>query len=175
MTARLPLLPFAIAAALALMLVMNLTGAPLINATAPLGIVSFELARTPQASAAILASWDASAQRFAAFGLGLDYLFMLAYAGALALACLKAAAVLQRCRWPLSGWGRYAAWGVAAAALLDAIENVALSVILLGQQPLAPWPQLAAVCAALKFALLFLALVYVFYALAAALASRLAP
>ena len=40
---------------------------------------------------AMLDSWDARAQLFAAFGLGLDYLFMPAYGLTAALACLLVA------------------------------------------------------------------------------------
>jgi len=65
--------------------------APLTTSAAPSGIVSFELARTPENAQAMVASWDGRAQLFAAFGLGFDYLFMLSYAFAIALACLLAA------------------------------------------------------------------------------------
>jgi hypothetical protein len=53
------------------------------TAAAPNGIVSYELAGNIKPAAEILASWDARAQLFAAFGLVLDYLFMTAYALAL--------------------------------------------------------------------------------------------
>jgi hypothetical protein len=172
---RLPLFPLLITAALLMTVLMNGVGEPLMNTAAPSGIVSFELAGSPQASALILKSWDASQQRFAAFSLGLDYLFMLTYAGAIAWACLKAGGMLLRCSWPFGRLTRWAAGLAVLAALFDAVENVALAVILFSSSAAAPWPQLAAVCAKIKFALLFLAFVYIFYALAAALAARLSP
>jgi len=46
-----------------------------------------------------------------------------------------------------------------AAALFDAVENFALWKILLGAWA-SPWPELAAVCAQVKFGLLLLGLVY---------------
>jgi hypothetical protein len=173
--ARSAAFPLFAAAALALLAVMNWIGAPLTTPAAPTGIISFELAGSPQDAAAILASWDLAAQRQAAFSLGLDYVFMLAYASAIGLAAVKAGKPLARYAWPLSGWGHWVGWGAWLAALLDAIENAALAKILLGGAPLSPWPQLAAVCAAAKFTLIFLALVYVFYALAAVIAARLSP
>ncbi|MCL4529010.1 MAG: hypothetical protein M1282_06325, partial [Chloroflexi bacterium] len=43
---------------------------------APNGIVSFELAGTLERVTTILSSWSTQAKLYAAFGLGLDYLFM---------------------------------------------------------------------------------------------------
>jgi hypothetical protein len=71
-----------------LMLTMGMTGAPLNTPAAPYGIISFELARTVPQAQAMLDSWDAQARLAAAFNLGLDYLFMPVYAGALTLGCL---------------------------------------------------------------------------------------
>ena len=157
---------------LALTILMNLVGAPLINSTAPSGIVSFELAGGVQLASEIIASWDARAQRYAAFGLGLDYVYMLAYASTISLACLWAGQVLRSSGWPLSGAARPLAWGQWLAALLDALENLSLAIILL-ESVRSPWPELARLCAVLKFALIFLGLVYVFLALAVSLLRRL--
>lgn len=129
---------------------------PLRTAAAPNGIVSYELAGGIKPAAEMLASWDARAQLFAAFGLGLDYLFMPAYALTLALGILLAAG-----RHP--GWfarlGAWLGWGALAAALFDAVENYSLWQFLLGDfQSL--WPRLAALCATVKFSLLLLGLMY---------------
>jgi hypothetical protein len=123
---------------------------PLRTAAAPNGIVSFELARTVDAAQAILTSWDSNARLFAAFGLGLDYLFMPAYALALSLGILlmmhgRTGWVLQ-----LSAW---MGWGMFAAALLDAVENYALWMELTGRV-FSPYPEIAAFCASVKFVLL---------------------
>ncbi|MGE5464956.1 MAG: hypothetical protein ACM3PS_16450, partial [Syntrophothermus sp.] len=78
---------------------------PLRTGAAPNGIVSFELAGTPLMARTITESWNQSstllsatgepdpdlvnvAHAFAAFGLGLDYLFMPVYAFALAFGTL---------------------------------------------------------------------------------------
>ena len=65
---------------LILFAVFRVLDSPLRTAAAPNGIVSYELAGNIKPAAEILGSWDARAQLFAAFGLGLDYLFMPAYA-----------------------------------------------------------------------------------------------
>jgi hypothetical protein len=163
---------FLLALTLAVMALMNLVGAPLINLQAPLGIVSFELAGSVSRASEIIASWDARAQRYAAFGLGLDYVFMLAYASTISLACLWAGQVLRSHGWPLSSAARPLAWGQWLAAVLDALENLSLTIILL-EVVRSPWPELARVCAVLKFGLIFLGLVYAFLALAVSLLHRL--
>lgn len=131
--------------------------APLENAAAPAGIVSFELARTEQRAAEMLASWSPDARLRAAFGLGLDYLFMVSYAAAIGLACAHVAASLPN--WP-ARLGRFLAWGLAVAALLDAIENVALWQQLLNGAA-GRWALLAWLCASLKFTLVVAGLLFV--------------
>jgi hypothetical protein len=130
---------------------------PLRTAAAPSGIVSFELAQEPVTAQSIIISWDPNARLFAAFGLGLDYLFMPAYALALSLGILlmmngRTGWVLQ-----LSAW---MGWGIFAAAVLDAVENYALLKELTGAV-ISPYPEIAALCAAIKFALLVVGLLTV--------------
>jgi hypothetical protein len=158
----------ALAATLLLMLILNLVGAPLETPAAPYGIISFELAGSPVQASTILDSWDPAAKVRAGFSLGLDYLFMLAYASALSLACLWAAAGLRSRRWPLGGLGLPLAAGQWLAALFDAAENIALALLLFGY-PAGPLPQAARICALLKFGLIFLGMVYAFLGAAARL------
>lgn len=160
---------------LLVMVIMNIVGAPLNNETAPSGIVSYELAGTPEKAQGILDSWDASAQRYAAFGLGFDYVFMLAYASLFSVAVGLAGDALRRRGWPLSWLGRPLVYAMWLAALMDAVENLALSVMLLPADAtaVAPWPQLAQVCAVIKFGLLFIGLVYAFLGMAVSLVGRL--
>jgi hypothetical protein len=151
-------------ASLVVMVCLNLVSRPLVTPAAPQGIISFELAGSSNRAAQILASWSENARLSAAFGLGFDYLFMLAYSTTLSLACIMAVDVLRGRFPPLASFGTYLAWGQWLAALLDAIENIALTVILFNQ-PLDPWPWLAQLCASLKFILIFLGLVYAFLGL----------
>ena len=159
---------------LLLSLIMGWAGQPLATPAAPNGIVSFELAGSAAASQAILDSWDARSQVHAAFIQGLDFLYLLVYAATFSLAGLYAAQVLQRLGWPLARLGKPLVIGFGFAAFFDLIENIALLVILFDAAR-SPWPEIAAVFAWLKFGLLFLGLVYIFYGAALFLADRLLP
>lgn len=130
--------------------------APLTTSAAPSGIVSFELARTPEIAQAMVASWDGRAQLFAAFGLGFDYLFMPSYAFAIALGILLAAG---RHPGAFAKLGAWLGWGMFAAAIFDALENISLWHVLLGATNSA-WPLLSYWCALFKFGLILLGIVY---------------
>ncbi|MDI6769010.1 MAG: hypothetical protein QMD04_04980 [Anaerolineales bacterium] len=130
--------------------------APLTTSAAPSGIVSFELAHTPENAARMLDSWDERAQLFAAFGLGFDYLFMPSYALAIALGILLAAG---RHPGAFAKLGAWLGWGLILAAILDAVENVALWNVLLGAANSA-WPLLSYWCALFKFGLILLGIAY---------------
>lgn len=127
---------------------------PLQNASAPSGTVSFELAGNVNSSQHIVDSWTADARLFAAFGLGFDYLFMPVYALALSLGLLLASDANPR----LNLFFAFMGWGAFAAAVFDSVENYALWHILTGGAA-SPYPQISAICATIKFALLILGLV----------------
>lgn len=152
-------LPVLIVLTLALTAVLQIVGAPLKTPAAPQGIVSFELAGTLPAAQAMVASWDSAAQLHAAFSLGLDYLYMPLYAVAIALACVQAAGSSLRSRRPIWALGLLLAWAMGLAALLDAIENIALWQLLLGSTS-AAWPAVARACALVKFAFVIAGLLY---------------
>lgn len=142
-----------------LMTAIKITNAPLENPTAPLGMVSFQLAGTLPNSRSILASWDQRAQLSAALNLGIDYLYMVAYAVMISLACVLLAQRFTSRRPLLALLGVGLSWGVFVALLLDAAENYFLIRLLLGdQQPL--WPVMARWCAIPKFGLVLTALAY---------------
>jgi hypothetical protein len=154
---RILLFRISLALTLGLFAVFNLLDQPARTPAAPGGIVSFELARTPEAASAMLASWDESARLSLAFGLGLDFLFMPVYATALSLAVMMAAGRRRGAAW--SALGKVMAWGALFATGFDAVENLSLFYILLhGANSLAP--QVAFWCAAIKFALLLAGLLY---------------
>jgi len=129
---------------------------PLHTEAAPGGIVSFELARTPENANLILESWNGRAELFAAFGLGFDYLFMPLYALALSLGILL---VIERHSGGFALLGALLGWGALIAPLFDATENFALLKLLLNNS-FSPWPEIAFWCATLKFSLLALGLLY---------------
>jgi hypothetical protein len=143
---------------LILFAVFRILDQPLRTSAAPNGIVSFELARTPEKAFQIMVSWESvrnTGDLYVAFGLGFDYLFMPMYAFALAFGTLLTAG-------KHSGWlgllGAVAGYGAFVAAAFDAVENYALFQILLGAYD-STYPMIAAVCASIKFGLLFFGLV----------------
>jgi hypothetical protein len=150
----------AIVFALLVAAVMQWVGAPLTTAAAPAGIVSFEFAGNAARAEAILASWDATASLYAALGLGLDYLFMVAYASAISLACIRVAEAWRGRAPGVARLGWLLAIGQWLAAGLDAVENFALLRLLFGYDA-AAWPTVAWWCAAVKFTLVGAGLLFV--------------
>jgi len=152
---------------LSLFAVFRVLDQPLRTPVAPNGIVSFELARTPEKAFQIMVSWEPvnfagpnifriKGYLYAAFGLGLDYLFMPVYALALAFGTLLAAG--KHAGW-LMAIGAVAGYGAFAAALFDAVENYALWQVLLGAYDSA-YPAIAAFCATVKFMLILAGVLY---------------
>ncbi|MBC8331653.1 MAG: hypothetical protein H8E28_06705 [Anaerolineae bacterium] len=139
--------------------VFMLTGSPLTTDAAPAGIVSFELAATTPVVESILASWDAVARERAAFIQGLDFLFIPLYAAAIGLGCIMAADTFSQKMVKVAALGRWLAWGLILAGLLDVVENISLLVMLF-VAPAQPWALIAAACAVPKFALVLLGLLY---------------
>lgn len=147
-----------IAAALCMVILQGIN-APLRTAAAPQGIISFEFAGDGATAQRILAAWDGSARVYAGFSLGFDYLFMPAYASALALACRLVRGAWRARYQRLGQWGGGLALAQLAAAIFDAVENLGLWRVLTGASG-DTWPRLAAICAAVKFVLIVLGLVY---------------
>jgi hypothetical protein len=155
--ARKPIFFALLAWTLILFVIFQGLNIPLTTTAAPAGIVSHQLSWTPEKAEAILASWGGRASLFAAFGLGLDYLFMPSYALTVALGALLAAG-------RHSGWlvrlGTWAAYGVFTAAFFDALENIGQAQQLLNGVVTAPVTHFVGVCAFIKFSLLLLSIFY---------------
>lgn len=145
-----------------IMVIMNVIGEPLITSYAPSGIISFEFALSPARAKLIIGSWSLDAQLRAAFIQGLDFLFPLVYAVALGFGCLLSHKVLSTRGKPLAGTGIIIAWGLVMAVICDYLENISLVALLLGRLQ-SPFPQIAGVCAVIKFALIFIAIGYILY------------
>jgi hypothetical protein len=152
---RKPIFYIFLAFTIAIFGIFRILDLPLRTAAAPNGIVSFELARTVDASQSMVDSWDANARLFAAFGLGFDFLFMPVYALALSLGLLLAIGEKKNRYAAFAVW---MGWGVFTAALFDAVENYSLWHILIGGA-ISPYPAIAAWCATFKFTLLIVGLV----------------
>ena len=121
-------------------------------------IVDYELAGSVSKATEIINAWNENDRIRAGFSLGVDYLYMPVYSTTIALACVLGAGVLKNKSWRTIGI--LLAWGLWAAAVFDAIENLGLVVSLFGS-PVAPWPLVSQVCATLKFMLIIVGLLYV--------------
>ncbi|OGN98706.1 MAG: hypothetical protein A2Z71_06550 [Chloroflexi bacterium RBG_13_50_21] len=154
-----------------IMVITNIIGQCLTTPSAPFGIISFEFAFSPERAQEILNSWNPDAQLRAAFIQGLDFLFPLVYSVALGMGCILTASVLRSRRKLLWGLGVILAWGLALAALCDYIENIAL-VFLLFDRVQSPFPEIAGVCAVIKFTLIIIAAIYILYSLVIRIMSR---
>lgn len=140
---------------IAIAIAMLIVDHPLKTAHAPLGIISLQLAGGTQAAKQVVYDWGHKDRLAAAFGLGLDYLFLSSYSVWMFFGCRWAAV-----RWMKSSPNRGSlfgklAWGAFAAAILDAAENVVLLIFLQSDgrsvlYPLAFW------CAVVKFLLILM-------------------
>ncbi len=122
-------------------------------------VFAFELDGTPEGIAHMLEIWGEAGRRAALQQTLLDYLFLIAYSCLIAACIVAVMSAGPEGRW--TSVGRLLAWGQWGAALLDAIENSALVWCLL-REPVSPFPQIAAVCAVVKFALVGAGIVYIF-------------
>ncbi|MCW8799264.1 MAG: hypothetical protein OQK66_09895 [Prosthecochloris sp.] len=137
-------------------------GKPLsIKGAAPWGIVSIELAWTTKKARQIVDAWnerghlETSRQQT-----HLDFLFLLIYPLALSLACAMLAGTGSGL---MTTVGIALSWFVLLCTPLDAIENVLILRMLKGNAGF-PIPLLTSLSAALKFALIVVALGYIGYA-----------
>ena len=138
---------------------LQVLGAPLRTEAAPAGIVSFEFAGTLAVARNILDSWGETGRLYAGLNIGLDYLFLLAYAATLGLACTLLAGSLSKRLAFMAIIGVTLAWLQLGAAVLDATENYALIQMLLGSDRTL-WPVVAKWCAVPKFLFVAGGLVY---------------
>jgi hypothetical protein len=136
-------------------------------------ILDLELAGSRARAATIIAEWGSEGRSAARLSLLLDFGYMLSYALFFALAGV---AVRDQAR--ARGWQRLATVGAVvpflalAAASFDATENVALLLTLAGDGGSFA-PLFAAVCSAIKFTLIGIAIVYALSGLVLWLKTRL--
>ncbi len=138
-------------------------------------ILDFEFAGSRSQAEHIMAEWGAKGRSTAHLSLVLDYGYMLSYGLFFALAGF---AVRDTAR--ARGWRRLATIGVVvpffalAAATFDASENIALLLTLAGKGGSVA-PPFAAVCSAIKFTLIAIAILYALSGLAVRLTARADP
>jgi hypothetical protein len=136
-------------------------------------ILAFEFAATRAHAAQIMGEWGAKGRSAARLSLIIDYGYMVSYGLFFALAGFAVRDTARAYRWRrLAAVGVVVPFFALAAAMFDASENVALLLTLAGEGgSLAP--PFAAVCSAIKFTLIAIAIVYVLCGLAARLRARL--
>lgn len=154
-----------------IMVILNISSRPLTTSVATNGIISYEFAGDRESAQDILDSWDSQAKVYAAFNLGLDYLFLVLYSASISAGVLWLTDALTNNRRTLR-LAQLLAWSLVLAAFLDAIENSALFTILINGAT-EPWPRVASVAAGIKFALVIIGLLYVLIGLIVRLGKRL--
>ena len=125
------------------------------------GIIGFEFAGSSARAAEIMAEWGAHGRHLARVNLLLDYGYMLSYGLFFALAGFAVRdASRERGRRRMASAGRVVPYFALAAACFDAVENVAL-LLVLGGQGGSFLPPFATACSTVKLSLIGLAVVYV--------------
>lgn len=115
----------------------------LVTEASPQGIISLELAATPEKVRLMLDSWGPDGTRYATWSLLLDFPFLISYV--VLFVCLT--------RLIDSPVQQLLIGGFILAGLCDLVENLALLQLLAGKLALA-YTQLAFWCASIKFGLL---------------------
>ena len=153
------------------MATLQVLDTPLKNEVAASGIVSFEFAGDLSHAQKMVESWGRKGRIAAGVSLGLDYLFLLTYAGSIGMGCVLVARSVSKRARQLSSVGVLLAWALLVAALLDAVENYALIRVLLGSN-LAIWPKVAKWSAIPKFTIVAAGLAYILIGAVVSLLSR---
>jgi len=129
---------------------------PLRGESSPWGIVSFELAGTPHRALQILLEWKSRGViEYAKLIQIADFLYLIIYAMFFAALALWIGSRLDE-----TVWSTRAAWAATYAAAFDVLENGVLLYEVVRFTSPAPFPQLAAAFAAVKFALLIFSASY---------------
>jgi hypothetical protein len=138
-------------------------------------ILDFEFAVTRSRAAQIVAEWGPKGRSAAHLSLLLDYGYMLSYGLFFALAgfAVRDTARARGCS-RLAALGTVVPFFALAAASFDASENVALLLTLAGNGGNFA-PPFAAICSAIKFTLIGIAILYALCGLALRLKPRLRP
>ncbi len=135
-------------------------------------VLDLQFMRTPAKAAEYVATLGPDGVDAARLGLYLDFPYLVLYALALSALCvLLAAKAAERGRESLAAAGRTVAWFAPVAAGCDAVEDIAILVVLGGNVE-QPWPAIAFGFASVKWALLAVVIGYVIIALALAVRRR---
>lgn len=122
------------------------------------GIVSFELAKNVNNSTSILNSWDTNAKINAGLSLGFDFLFLLVYAGFIAMLIFN----INERLWKNKAFYKFGNSLISlifTAALFDIIENISLIKLLTGDIKQI-WSSIAYYAAVIKFTIILICIAY---------------
>ena len=131
----------------------------LINDTCTGVIISFELARDLETARSYLNSWGEKGKIALSLGLGIDFLFPIAYATFLAILIHK----LNFALWFNKSFfkaGNLLIWCLFLAAVFDYVENIALINLVLGDMKQF-WVSISFYFALSKFCVIFTSFVYI--------------
>ncbi len=152
---------------LLLFILISVLDIPLKTATAPGGIVSFELAGNFLHSQKILESWNHKARLNAIQSLVADYLFLISYSFLFAFTIFIITKFYEKVKNNLFvKVGIFLGWLQFVAAIFDSFENYFLLRIIFGSQNPA-YPEYAFYFASLKFLIILLGLGYIVLGLVA--------
>lgn len=122
------------------------------------GIIEFELMRTPSDAVGFVAQLGGDGVAAARQQVALDFVFLVLYAVMIGGLCLALAGRAGPGTWVARVAPAVTGVGIAAATF-DALNNVALLVVL-GGTTAQPWPGLAGISATLTFVLLGVVVLY---------------
>jgi len=131
------------------------------NSVSPNGIIDFEWAKTSAHAREILQNWSSKARLYAAFSLGIDYLFLIFYTLFFILTTYK---LTQHNRSFFRYTALYISLLFLVAGIFDALENYYLLRILTGSVQ-ASWVQNAYYFSMTKFTFLAIGILYLLLAL----------
>jgi hypothetical protein len=133
---------------------------PLRSASSHNDILRLELAGSAERARTMVDRWGRRGVQKATYGVYVDFFFLIVYSTTIGLACISLADAAWSPASSLASIGVTLAWGLWAAALLDAIENIALLRILQGSDA-TYWSPIARWCAIPKFTLILAGVIYV--------------
>ncbi len=131
----------------------------LINDICTGGIISFELAGDLETAGSYLNSWGEKGKIALSLGLGLDFLFPIAYALLLGILIHKLNMIL----WSKSSFfniGNGLIWAIFFAAIFDYIENIGLINLVFGNMEQL-WVSIAFYFASVKFFIILASFLYI--------------
>ena len=134
----------------------------IIDSVADKGIISLEFASNTKKTQQIITAWKKQKVLANAVSLQwLDFPFLIIYSTTLSLGCIWSTVLLSNFTLTWISTGIVLAWSQWVAALFDILENLALFPALKENKSWGFLPQIAAICAALKFSLVFTGILYI--------------